>query len=79
MGERAQELRWWEHRVPANWQQSRLEAIQVSEKYLFSYEEEHGEEYAKENKMGFLETSALEGLNVDLAFSQMMECIHSWI
>ena len=36
---------------------------------------EHGEEYAKENKMGFLETSALEGVNIDEAFKQMIEGI----
>lgn len=26
--------------------------------------------------MGFLETSALEGVNVDEAFAQMIECTH---
>ena len=35
---------------------------------------EHGAEFAKDNGMGFLETSALEGVNIDEAFSQMLEC-----
>lgn len=40
--------------------------------YARAHVDEHGEEYAKKNGMIFLETSALEGHNIEEAFNVMI-------
>jgi hypothetical protein len=40
--------------------------------YPTPHPDEHGEEYASKNGMMFLETSAMEGHNIDKAFSVMI-------
>jgi hypothetical protein len=40
--------------------------------YNFWDLDEHGEEYASKNGMMFMETSAMDGVNVDKAFSSMI-------
>jgi hypothetical protein len=42
--------------------------------YPLPHSDEHGEEYARKNAMVFLETSALEGHNIDEAFNAMITC-----
>lgn len=42
--------------------------------YKISHSDEHGEEYAGKNGMIFMETSAMEGHNIDKAFNMMIAC-----
>ena len=40
--------------------------------YNIFNKDEHGEEYAQKNTMAFMETSAMEGHNIDEAFNHMI-------
>jgi hypothetical protein len=42
--------------------------------YVCRHADEHGEEYARKNGMMFMETSALEGHNIEEAFKTMIAC-----
>ena len=58
--------------MPDGWKQIRLEAIPIAKVQALGYLDEHGEEYAKKNGLMFMETSALEGQNIEEAFNSMI-------
>ena len=60
--------------MPHGGQQKRSEAVPVPQMYKISHLDEHGEEYAGKNGMIFMETSAMEGHNIDKAFNMMIAC-----
>ena len=58
--------------MPDGGQQIGLEAVPISQMYFCWHADEHGEEFARKNAMMFMETSALEGHNIEEAFKTMI-------
>ena len=72
MAEGATKLRKRVDGVPDGGQQKRPETVPVTKMYVGVEVDEHGEEYASKQGMMFMETSALEGHNIDKAFALMI-------